>query len=94
MGSSVDPPGAGAGVRGGAPRADPGPTPGPIMGPTTGSTTGSTTGRPTSADLIACPECGVTAEVLDRFTLDSTAGPVEHLRIGCLSGHHFLMPAG
>ncbi len=70
--------GAGAGARGGATRA----------------TTGPTSTRPTSADLIACPECGVTAEVLDRFTLDSTAGPVEHLRIACLSGHHFLMPAG
>jgi len=28
--------------------------------------------------LIPCPECGVPAEVTDRFSLTGTDGPVEH----------------
>lgn len=50
--------------------------------------------RATTLDLVACPECGSTAEVLDRFAVGSTSGPVEHVRISCLFGHHhFTMPA-
>jgi hypothetical protein len=32
-------------------------------------------------DIIACPECGAPAEVVDRFALDSTDGPIEHLTV-------------
>ncbi len=43
--------------------------------------------------LTICPECGETAEVLDRFDLSSTSGQVEHVRISCLAArHHFTMP--
>ena len=42
--------------------------------------------------IIACPECGHAATVLDRCVLESTDGPVEHLRIECTAGHCFFMP--
>jgi hypothetical protein len=45
-------------------------------------------------DYTTCPEerCGVPAEVVDRWVLDSTDGPVEHICVVCLVGHRFLMP--
>ncbi|HEY3013937.1 MAG TPA: hypothetical protein VGJ41_02445 [Nocardioides sp.] len=45
------------------------------------------------ADTLACPECGSQATVEWRTHLDSTAGPVEHLKIRCPGGHRFFMPA-
>jgi len=33
--------------------------------------------------LIPCPECGLRAEVTDRFWLTGTDGPVEHLALRC-----------
>jgi hypothetical protein len=44
-----------------------------------------------SPELIACPqpECLAPAQVLDRFTLASTDGPVEHVKTMCLAGHGF-----
>lgn len=44
-------------------------------------------------DLMVCPECGAPAEVLDRFALGGTDGPLEHVKIRCLLRHWFLMPA-
>jgi hypothetical protein len=42
-------------------------------------------------ELIACPECGLPAEVTGSFTLGSTHGEVEHLvTIGV--GGHWLTP--
>ena len=38
-------------------------------------------------DLIDCPECALPAEVVDRFWLASTSGPVEHMSIRCVGGH-------
>jgi hypothetical protein len=38
-------------------------------------------------DTIACPQCGAPARITERFWLDSTDGPVEHLKTGCLSKH-------
>lgn len=38
---------------------------------------------------VACPECGNAATVIDRFSLYSTDGPVEHVRIECIDRHHF-----
>ena len=40
-------------------------------------------------DPIPCPQCGAPAQITERFWLDSTAGPVEHLKTGCERGHWF-----
>jgi hypothetical protein len=44
-------------------------------------------------DLTRCPDCDSIAEVLERFVLESTAGPVEHARIRCIAGHWFVLRA-
>jgi len=49
--------------------------------------------QPVIGDLLDCPQCAQPTEVLDTFTLPSTHGPVEHVRISCVSRHHFMMPA-
>jgi hypothetical protein len=36
---------------------------------------------------IPCPQCGAPAEITERFQLGSTAGPVEHLKTGCVNNH-------
>lgn len=41
-------------------------------------------------DTMACPECGRLAEVVDRFVLASTDGPIEHTRLRCDAGRHHL----
>jgi hypothetical protein len=38
-------------------------------------------------DSIRCPQCGAPARITERFWLDSTDGPVEHLKTGRLSKH-------
>jgi hypothetical protein len=43
-------------------------------------------------EFVDCPECGLPAEVLDRFVLESTDGPVEVIKIRCVRGTPFLMP--
>ena len=35
------------------------------------------------------PECQAPAEVLDRFDLSSTDGPIEHIRTRCVLSHIF-----
>jgi hypothetical protein len=42
-------------------------------------------------DATTCPECGAPAEVTDRCTLESTDGPIEHLRVDCARRHWFLL---
>jgi hypothetical protein len=44
-------------------------------------------------DLTRCPDCDSIAEVLERFVLESTGGPVEHARIRCIAGHWFVLRA-
>jgi hypothetical protein len=44
-------------------------------------------------DLTTCPDCASIAEVLERFVLEGTDGPVEHARIRCIAGHWFVMRA-
>ena len=44
-------------------------------------------------DLVGCPDCGVPAEVVDRFELPSTDGPVEHVKVLCVNRHWFTVPA-
>jgi hypothetical protein len=45
----------------------------------------------TPTDTIACPEpaCDAPARIVDRWTLVSTNGPVEHVKTGCEHGHWF-----
>ena len=38
---------------------------------------------------IACPQCRAPAQITERFWLDSTDGPVEHVKTGCERGHWF-----
>jgi hypothetical protein len=40
-------------------------------------------------NTIRCPECGAPAQITERFWLDSTDGPVEHLKTGCVNDHWF-----
>jgi hypothetical protein len=44
-------------------------------------------------DYARCPECDLPAEVIDRFSLSSTNGPMAHIKIACLAGHVFTPPA-
>ena len=43
-------------------------------------------------DLVVCPECAAPAQVVDRFDLAGTDGPVEHVKVQCLSRHWFTLP--
>ncbi len=44
-------------------------------------------------DIVACPECSMTAVLQWIGRLESTDGPVDHVRITCVDRHWFLMPA-
>jgi hypothetical protein len=44
-------------------------------------------------EFVSCPECGLPAEVIGRVTLQSTHGPVEHVKTRCVTGPWFLTPA-
>jgi hypothetical protein len=44
-----------------------------------------------SDNAVPCPECELPAEVMDRFALASTDGPVDHVAIACVAGHYFRM---
>jgi hypothetical protein len=37
--------------------------------------------------LIDCPQCGLPAQIVDRFALNGTSGPVEHVKMRCVAGH-------
>jgi len=43
--------------------------------------------------LVECPACGLPAEVTDRFTLGGAPGPVEHVKLVCVTRHWFTIPA-
>jgi len=43
--------------------------------------------------VAACPECGLPADITERFSLSSTDGAVEHVVLACVDGHYFRMPA-
>jgi hypothetical protein len=38
-------------------------------------------------ELVHCAECAAPAEVVDRFALESTGGPVEHAIVVCVLRH-------
>ena len=35
----------------------------------------------TGLDLVGCPACAAPAEIVERFVLDSTDGPIEHATV-------------
>lgn len=43
--------------------------------------------------LTGCPQCAAPAEITDRFVLESTSGPVDHVTVWCALRHRFTMPA-
>jgi hypothetical protein len=43
-------------------------------------------------DYALCPQCDLPAEVIDRFSLPSTDGPIAHVKTACLAGHVFTPP--
>ena len=43
--------------------------------------------------LVACPQCAAPAEITDRFVLESTDGPVEHVAVHCVERHRFTVTA-
>jgi hypothetical protein len=43
-------------------------------------------------DITTCPECGAPAEITFRTALESTGGPMEHVKLHCVRRHWFLMP--
>ena len=44
-------------------------------------------------DVVACPECSMTAAGQRGDQVESTDGPVDHVRITCVNRYWFLMPA-
>ena len=36
-----------------------------------------------------CPQCAQPAQIIDRFSLGSTEGLLEHVKISCPDGHWF-----
>ncbi len=42
-----------------------------------------------TSEYVGCPECRAPAEIVDRFVLDSTDGPLEHLKLWCVTGRWF-----
>lgn len=39
--------------------------------------------------FTTCPQCGGIAEIRDYFVLESTEGPIEHVRTLCVRRHWF-----
>ena len=54
---------------------------------------GSTRPEDMDLELTHCPECGAPAEIVDRFLLPSTDGPIEHVKTRCVTGPWFVGPA-
>ena len=42
--------------------------------------------------LLECPDCGLPAEITDRFTLAGAPAPVEHVKVVCVMRHWFTVP--
>jgi hypothetical protein len=43
-------------------------------------------------EILDCPVCAAPAEVEFSSPLDSSDGPVEHVKIRCIAQHWFLLP--
>jgi hypothetical protein len=40
-------------------------------------------------ELTHCPACGLPAEVFDRFVVFGDDGPIEHVKIRCITGRTY-----
>ncbi len=47
-----------------------------------------------STPQLSCPDCAQPAWVEWRDEVNSTSGPVVHVKVRCLDRHWFLMPEG
>ena len=45
-------------------------------------------------ELTQCPACGRPAEIFDRFVVFGNDGPIEHVKIRCITGPTFERPLG
>jgi hypothetical protein len=43
----------------------------------------------TGLDLVGCPACAAPAEVVERYVLESTDGPIEHATVLCSERHRY-----
>jgi hypothetical protein len=43
---------------------------------------------------VSCPDCGRPAWIDWRDEVNSTSGPVVHVKVRCVDRHWFLMPEG
>jgi len=43
--------------------------------------------------LVDCPDCGLPAEVTDRFVFKGAPASVEHVKVVCVRRHRFAIPA-
>ena len=39
--------------------------------------------------MVGCPACAAPAEVIERYVLESTDGPIEHATVLCTDRHRF-----
>jgi hypothetical protein len=44
-------------------------------------------------EFVACPECSMTAAVQHWGRVESTDGPIGHVKVTCVNQHWFLMSA-
>jgi hypothetical protein len=46
-------------------------------------------------EFVECPEgeCSAIAYVAEHYTMESTAGPLDMVRVGCVVGHRLNCPA-
>jgi hypothetical protein len=63
-----------------------------ISSPLNDATTQYSLGTEWHLDIAACPECSMTAALHEWDQIESTDGPVGHVRVTCVNRHWFLMP--
>lgn len=64
----------------------------PDIDPSGGAAMSAEDTEMTANPLLNCPECGLPAEIVDRFTLDGSPTPVEHIKLVCIAGHWLTPP--
>ena len=47
----------------------------------------------TMPPMHQCPSCSADTIEIERFVLESTDGPIEHVRVVCWLGHNYMMLA-